>query len=125
MVTFESFLHPSNADVPMVFTFFPIVTVVSFVHPAKAELPMLVMFASIVTFVTFLLPFNAFDAIAVTLNVLPPYFTVFGIVKFLLVLVVPVNFTVASPVTSYLFLLTVIFVPFFTLIVNCLVTVPV
>ena len=60
-VIFVNLPHFSKADVPIVFTFFPMVTLVTF------------------------LPFKALFAIEVTLNFFPPIFTSAGIVTFLVV----------------------------------------
>ena len=83
------------------------------------------MFAPTITDFTFVFPFKALSAIAVTLKVFPPYFTVFGIVTFVALSVFkPINDTEVELVTLYLLPLEVNVFPFFAAIVNVFSTLP-
>ena len=75
--------------------------------------------------VTFLFDFNALSAIAVTLKLFPPYFTVFGIVTFDFDLSFkPTKDTSDELVTLYLLLPDLNVVPTFAEIVNVVFTLP-
>lgn len=125
MVMVPSFLQFLKALPPICVVPVPMVALLSFVHPSKADVPIVFTLFPTSTLVTFLFFLKALLAMAVTLKLFPPSFTVFGTFTFVTFLSAnPVIDTVDAPVTLYWYAPALWDVPFFTVIVKVFVTVP-